>query len=84
MRPSDSKKLLSKEDLDTDKENHVLKELFSQQTGVAEQESPPTPMTEIGSQVRPTRAFTSWTTMPKRLMILLAAALSAFSTLLQH
>ena len=39
--------------------------LSSQHTALAEQEEPlPTPMTVIGSQVRPTRASTSWTTIP--------------------
>ena len=38
--------------------------LFSQQTGLALQEFPPTPMTEMGEHPKPTRAVTSWRTMP--------------------
>ena len=49
-----------------------------QQTALAEQEPLlPTPMTVTGEQVRPTRTFRSWRTMPSRPRI--AAALGALA-----
>ena len=40
--------------------------MFVQQTGLALQELLPTPMTEMGEHVKPTRTFKSLKTMPKR------------------
>ena len=40
--------------------------LFWQQTGLALQEFPPTPMTEMGEQLIPRRTSTPWTTIPSR------------------
>ena len=40
--------------------------LFWQQTGLALQEFPPTPMTEMGEQPKPTRAVISVRTIPSK------------------
>ena len=44
----------------------LTNELLEQQTGCAEQELPPTPMTVRGEQVIPIGVVTSWTTTPSK------------------
>ncbi len=50
----------------------------------AYQPSPPTPMTVMGVQVRPTRTSKSWTTTPILARIPAAAGSEAFAVLAQH
>jgi hypothetical protein len=51
---------------------------------VATYQELPVPMTVMGEQDNPTRTFRSWTTMPRRPIIVVAAASLAFVVELQH
>jgi len=61
-----------------------LKELFSQQTGCAVQDVPLMPTPVMGEQLKPTRASTLLTTIPRRPSSVAAAGEDADWTELQH